>query len=121
MNEITIRGLLADRISDTDFVDWACKKEGIFRFVVYQGLYFMNGDLTNLDLSVRSYNVLRRQGFETVNDMVNSVERFDDFAKIRNLGRRSSEEIMLKLFLQTYEHLKPEKRKAYLDKVRAMN
>ena len=81
----------------------------------------MEENIDSLELSVRSHNCLKRAGYDTVNSLVNDVDRKEDFMKIRNLGRRSIEEIMLKLFLFTYENLKPEKRKAYLEKVMEMN
>ena len=55
------------------------------------------------------------------NSFVNDFDRREDFLRLRNVGRRSIEEIMMKLFLYTYDNLKPEKRKAYLEKVREMN
>ena len=48
-----------------------------------------------LDLSVRSYNCLKRAGVNTVGDLVNKTE--DEMMKVRNLGRKSLEEVILKL------------------------
>ena len=48
-----------------------------------------------LDLSVRSFNCLKRAGINTVGDLVNKSE--DDMMKVRNLGRKSLEEVMAKL------------------------
>ena len=121
MNEEVVRGYLADKIADEEFVDWACEKEGIFRFIVYQGMDIMKCDISELNLSVRSYNCLKRKGYETIGALVNDVDRLEDFSKIRNLGRRSVGEVIMKLFICTYENLKPEKRKSYLEKVRSIN
>lgn len=115
------REMIAERIDDAAFVDWLCERKGIFRFVVYQGMEAMEENIDSLELSVRSYNCLRRAGYDSINSVVNDIDRREDFAKIRNLGRKSANEIMLKLFLYTYENLKPEKRKAYLAKVKGMN
>ena len=54
-------------------------------------------DLTidELDLSVRSFNCLKRAGINTVEDLINKSE--DDMMKVRNLGRKSLEEVIAKL------------------------
>ena len=115
------REVVAEVIKDEDFVDWVCEREGRFRFIVYQGMEAMDNDIDELELSIRSYNCLRRAGYQTVNSVVDNIDRREDFSKIRNLGRRSADEIMLRLFLYTYENLKPEKRRAYLEKIKEMN
>ncbi len=51
--------------------------------------------IEELDLSVRSYNCLKRAGINTVEDLVNKTE--EDMMKVRNLGRKSLEEVMNKL------------------------
>lgn len=48
-----------------------------------------------LDLSVRSYNCLKRAGINTVQDLTNRSE--NDMMKVRNLGRKSLEEVIAKL------------------------
>ncbi|MBO4374459.1 MAG: hypothetical protein J5829_05075 [Lachnospiraceae bacterium] len=118
---IDVKVLFESRIKDADFVNWATDRERRFRFVVYQGMPAMEEKIDSLDLSVRSRNCLRRAGYDTVNSFVNDFDRREDFLRLRNVGRRSIEEIMMKLFLYTYDNLKPEKRKAYLEKVREMN
>ena len=54
-------------------------------------------DLTidELDLSVRSFNCLKRAGINTVADLINKSE--EDMMKVRNLGRKSLEEVIAKL------------------------
>ena len=49
----------------------------------------------DLDLSVRSYNCLKRAGIHTVEDLTKRSE--DDMLKVRNLGRKSLEEVIKKL------------------------
>ncbi len=115
------RELIASKINDESFVDWLCQREGDFKFIVYQGLDAMNSGIENLELTPRPYNCLKRAGYSTINSVVDDVECRQDFAKVRNMGRKSTNEFMLKLFLYTYENLKPEKRKAYLDKVKGLN
>ena len=48
-----------------------------------------------MDLSVRSFNCLKRAGINTVEDLINKSE--DDMMKVRNLGRKSLEEVVYKL------------------------
>ena len=51
--------------------------------------------IEELDLSVRSYNCLKRAGINTVEDLTNRTE--EDMMKVRNLGRKSLEEVLNKL------------------------
>jgi DNA-directed RNA polymerase subunit alpha len=51
--------------------------------------------IEELDLSVRSYNCLKRAGINTVEDLANKTE--DDMMKVRNLGRKSLEEVLNKM------------------------
>ncbi|RNF38603.1 DNA-directed RNA polymerase subunit alpha [Planococcus salinus] len=51
--------------------------------------------IEELDLSVRSYNCLKRAGINTVHELASKSE--DDMMKVRNLGRKSLEEVKVKL------------------------
>jgi DNA-directed RNA polymerase subunit alpha len=51
--------------------------------------------IEELDLSVRSYNCLKRAGINNVEDLTNKSE--EDMMKVRNLGRKSLEEVIAKL------------------------
>lgn len=51
--------------------------------------------IEELDLSVRSFNCLKRAGINTVEDLISKSE--DDMMKVRNLGRKSLEEVISKL------------------------
>ncbi len=53
--------------------------------------------IEELDLSVRSFNCLKRAGINTVEDLINKSE--DEMMKVRNLGRKSLEEVIAKLEL----------------------
>ena len=55
--------------------------------------YEMNID--ELELSVRSYNCLKRAGINTVEELCNRTP--EDMMKVRNLGRKSLEEVLAKL------------------------
>ena len=51
--------------------------------------------IEELDMSVRSFNCLKRAGIDTVEDLTNRTE--EDMIKVRNLGKKSLEEVILKL------------------------
>ena len=51
--------------------------------------------IEELDLSVRSFNCLKRAGIDSVEDLINRTE--EDMIKVRNLGRKSLEEVIQKL------------------------
>ena len=51
--------------------------------------------IEELELSVRSFNCLKRAGINTVEDLISKSE--DDMMKVRNLGRKSLEEVIAKL------------------------
>ncbi|ALX49368.1 DNA-directed RNA polymerase subunit alpha [Lentibacillus amyloliquefaciens] len=55
----------------------------------------MEMTIEELDLSVRSYNCLKRAGINTVQELSNKSE--EDMMKVRNLGRKSLEEVKEKL------------------------
>ena len=52
-------------------------------------------NIEELDLSVRSYNCLKRAGINTVEELTKKTE--EDMMKVRNLGRKSLEEVQQKL------------------------
>ena len=51
--------------------------------------------IEELDLSVRSFNCLKRAGIDTVEDLINRTE--EDMIKVKNLGKKSLEEVIFKL------------------------
>lgn len=55
----------------------------------------LNTPLENLDLSVRSYNCLKRRGINTIRDITEMSE--SELIKVRNLGRKSVAEVKAKL------------------------
>ena len=55
----------------------------------------MDMNIDELELSVRSYNCLKRAGINTVEELCNKTA--DDMMKVRNLGRKSLEEVLGKL------------------------
>ena len=52
-------------------------------------------NIDELELSVRSYNCLKRAGINTVQEPINKTP--EDMMKVRNLGRKSLDEVLAKL------------------------
>ena len=57
--------------------------------------------IEELDLSVRSFNCLKRAGINTVEDLTNKTE--EEMMKVRNLGKKSLEEVINKLHSLGYD------------------
>ena len=57
--------------------------------------------LEEMELSVRSYNCLKRAGINTVEDL--TQYKAEDMAKVRNLGKKSLDEVIYKLRSLGYE------------------
>ena len=55
----------------------------------------LNMTIEELDLSVRSFNCLKRAGINTVDDLINKSP--DEMMRVRNLGKKSLEEVIVKL------------------------
>ena len=51
--------------------------------------------IEELDFSVRTFNCLKRAGIETVEDLTNKT--YEDMCLVRNLGKKSLEEVISKL------------------------
>ncbi|MFB5192229.1 DNA-directed RNA polymerase subunit alpha [Alicyclobacillus fastidiosus] len=77
---------LTDRGKDTDMM---VEKEST------QNDRVMDMPIEELDLSVRSYNCLKRAGINTVSELCSRSE--EEMMKVRNLGRKSLEEVVEKL------------------------
>ena len=76
-----------------------CATEGktAVKRLLGQHFPYANYEMTieELDLSVRSFNCMKRAGIDTVEDLINRTE--EDMIKVRNLGRKSLEEVIQKL------------------------
>ena len=92
------------------------KNRKLFHFHVMFTNEQMEQGVDVLDLSQRAYNCLRRNNIYTLGDLVNGVKTNGEetskrrLLKFRNLGRKTSEEILLKMFYYQFMVL-PEKRK----------
>ena len=91
------------------------------RFPVYLGKALTEAPLEDLELSVRSFNCLRRAGLFTVGELVSSINGRDDLLRIRNLGARSAEEIMQALMQYQYLLLPEKQRGKYLKRMVELN
>ncbi len=60
-----------------------------------QNSQILEMQIEDLDLSVRSYNCLKRAGINTVEELTQKSE--EDMMKVRNLGKKSLKEVKLKL------------------------
>ena len=81
--------LFIDLSEDSKSVEIMVEKEDDEKSKVLE----MNID--ELELSVRSYNCLKRAGINTVEELCSKTP--DDMMKVRNLGRKSLEEVLAKL------------------------
>ena len=57
----------------------------------------MDADIGELNLSVRSFNCLKRAGWNYIGDILRNIEGWQDLLRIRNLGKNSADEIMKNL------------------------
>ena len=81
--------LFIDLSESTKLVDVMVEKEDDEKGKV------MEMSIDELELSVRSYNCLKRAGIKTVQELTNKTS--EDMMKVRNLGRKSLEEVLAKL------------------------
>ena len=97
------------------------KKGGKFRFYMNLTNMIKSEPIESLDLSVRSYNSLKRADFHTIGDVAQAVASGRELKGIRNCGAKSVREIMEHLFLYQYNMLSPDRREAYLIEIVLMN
>lgn len=91
---------LAARILQTHLqlfmhMDTSVKEQGSAVASQEAGRDELNKSIDELELSVRSYNCLKRAGINTVEDLC--AKTMDDLMKVRNMGRKSLDEILNKL------------------------
>ncbi len=78
-----------------DLADAAMNMEVMSEVQQDTGNKVMDMTIEELDLSVRSYNCLKRAGIQTVQELASKSE--DDMIKVRNLGKKSLKEVKEKL------------------------
>ena len=79
----------------TDLTDVAKATEVMKETETVSDEKVLDRTIEELDLSVRSYNCLKRAGINTVFDLTEKSE--PEMMKVRNLGRKSLEEVKVKL------------------------
>ena len=79
----------------TDLSDTVSSKPTVVEKAEAQRDKVLEMTIEELDLSVRSFNCLKRANINTVEDLISKTE--DEMMKVRNLGRKSLEEVINKL------------------------
>ena len=114
-------------LNDTTIEEILIRNRKMFHFKVMFTSEQMAQDIDVLDLRPRAYNCLKRYGYNTVGDVVNGVETRDEesskrqLLKIRNLGRNTAEEILMKIFYYQFLVLPDEKKCDYMQKIVTAN
>ena len=114
-------------LDDTTIEEILFRNRKMFHFPVQLTGEQMKQDIEVLDLRPRAYNCLKRFGFNTLGDVVNGVETKEgesskkQLLKIRNLGKNTAEEILIKLFYYQFLILSDERKKSYMNKVITSN
>ncbi len=110
-------------LDGTTIEDILFKNKRMFHFQVMFTDEQMKQDIEVLDLKPRAYNCLRRNGFRTLENLVNGVYTKEDesskkqLLRIRNLGRKTAEEILMKVFYYQFMVLPDDRKKSYMEKV----
>lgn len=77
-------------------------------------------EVSELDLSVRSYNALMRGGYKTVGQVITAIND-GNLAKIRNLGVKSIAEIRVFIFCFGYASLSDRQKKEFIRNLVRLN
>ncbi|GEM_PF-1178779 len=98
----------------------------LFRGKKFKVWFIMNDALMNspidaVDLSMRASNTLKRAGFITVGDMINSLQSFDDLHRFRGCGATTISEIHGKMFFFQYSLIDQNQRTSYMKKIMEIN
>ena len=92
---LSARVLIEHLILFTDLTDVAKATDVMKETEKVNDEKVLDRTIEELDLSVRSYNCLKRAGINTVHDLTEKTE--PEMMKVRNLGRKSLEEVKVKL------------------------
>ena len=77
-------------------------------------------DIEKLDLSVRSYNCLKRAGIHKIGQVIDAVQE-DNLWSIRNLGKRSRSEIRVRVYDFAYANLPKQMQKEQVKNIYYLN
>ncbi|MBR1507946.1 MAG: hypothetical protein IJ619_08100 [Eubacterium sp.] len=126
LNENVVREM--DKyLEETSIFEILLKSRKNFHFQVMFSKEQMRQDVEVLDLKPRAFNCLKRNGFNTIHDLVYGVSTKEDesskrqLLRIRNLGRNTAEEILLKLFSYQFMVLPDNKKKSYMQRIVELN
>ena len=103
------------------------RNKKMFHFQVMFTKEQMKQEIDVLDLNTRAYNCLRRNGLNTVGDVVNGVETRDgesskrQLLRLRNLGKNTAEDILIHMFYYQFMVLPDDRKKPYMEKIAAIN
>ena len=84
-------------------------------------------DVAVLDLSPRAYHCLMRAGYTTIDSILKNCPDGDGesskkkLLRLRNLGKGTADEILIKLFFYQFSILPEEKKKRYMQRILEMN
>ena len=92
-----------------------------FKFRMHMTQSMSDTSIEALDLSVRSYNSLKRAGYDNIGEVVDAISGGRELKSIRNCGAKSVREIMEHLFLFQYNSLPANRQDDYLLEVVQMN
>lgn len=82
------------------------------KFIVYDTPEFMDKPVTEFDMSVRTHNVLKRNGMETVRDI---IDNWYNIPKFKNCGFKSIREIRSLIFEWNLEYMNESQLNKYAD------
>lgn len=108
-------------------IDFLYGHKKLIKFNVYLSKKELGENLTVLDLSQRSINCLRRAGFNTLGDLLKAISVTGDerskekLLRLRNLGRKSAEEILLTIMCYQFQILSDREKADYLQDIVKLN
>ena len=97
------------------------------RFNIYLSKKEMEEDITALDISVRANHCLKRAGYQTVGSLVTAISAKEEdsskqqLLRVRSLGRKTAEEILLMIMCYQFRILPENERGKYVREILELN
>ena len=97
------------------------------RFNIYLSKKEMEEDITALDISVRANHCLKRAGYQTVGALVTAISAKEEdsskqqLLRVRSLGRKTAEEILLMIMCYQFRILPENERGKYVREIVELN
>ena len=117
----TEQGKTLKEIMKTAGAELKEKHGGKYYFNLHMTEQMYDSNIEALDLSVRSYNCLKRGGYDKIGTLAEYISGGNELKRIRNCGAKSVREIMEHLFVYQYYALRPERREAFLRETVELN